>query len=83
MMAFRTRISVRSIQDLFAERPRQPMPLDLKGEVFSRLELGPSELRICRALAEGQTLEQVLSGSAAPDKVGRLIGVLVALGLWA
>lgn len=82
-VAFRARINLRAIQDLIAERPRQVRALDLQEDVFSRLELGPSELRICRALASGQSLEQVISGSPAPDNVVRLVGVLVALGLWA
>ncbi len=81
--AFRKRINLQAIRDSIAERPKQPLALDLKAEVFTRLELGPSELRVCRELAAGKSLDAVLAGSTSPDSVLRLVGVLVALGLWA
>jgi hypothetical protein len=81
--AFRSRINLQSIQDLIAERPAQPIALDLQSEVFRNLELGPGELRICRSVAAGQSFDAVLAASPAPDAVIRILGALVALGLWA
>ncbi len=80
-VAMRERNKVAPIRDLIAAR-QTPIALDLNSEVFMRLELGPTELRICRALSSGQTFDEVIAGATSPDSAVRLIGVLVSLGLW-
>ena len=81
--AFRSRISLPAIQNLIAERQSQPIALDVESDLFLRLEVGPSELRVCRGAAAGQSFEELIASSPAPESATRMIGVLVALGLWA
>lgn len=82
-VAFRDGIGLEAIKALVADRPTPGRRLDLEDEAFKRLELGPTGLKICQALAGGQPLEAIVNGSTAPEGVQRMAGVLVALGLWA
>lgn len=82
-VALRARIKLEPLRALIADRPSKPIPLNLHGAEFSRLELGPSEARICRSLAQSQPLEAVLAASPSRDSAERLVGLLVGLGLWA
>lgn len=82
-VALRARIQLEPLRALIADRPTTPIALDLQSPDFNRLELGPSEARICRSLALAKPLDAVLAASPSRDSAERLVGLLVGLGLWA
>jgi hypothetical protein len=80
---FRERLKIAPINQFLTDRPRNQVKLDISTSGFSRLELVPAELRVCRRLADGENLGQLLDGADAPENVLRIAAALVALGLWA
>lgn len=82
MNAFRHRVPLAAIELHLADPDRGETRLDLASPGFTRLSVGPSELRVCRRLAQGESLAQLLAAGFPREPVLRLCGALSTLGLW-
>jgi len=82
VMAFREKLPLIAVEEFLARRRGEPSHGGLGADPLGRLELHPAELRICRRLLAGESLQRVRARPGGADLAARMAGALVALELW-